>query len=127
MELKIVALTIIMIVAVALISLALAQNVDADFNDVATAVAAVSVPLGFMGILMAYLFDSKAPKGSCIVSAGALGLVFAYILKVLYDKQIFLKDSVLANIGAGVSIGDLMAVTVIFFIMVGLLFEVTRK
>jgi len=124
MELKVVAVTIIMIVAVALIATALAQNVDADYNDVATAVASLSVPLGLMGVLMAYLFDSKAPTGSCIVCAGGLGLVFAYILNVLYDNKILLSADLL---GSDITIGSLMAVTVVFWILIGILFEVTRR
>jgi len=123
MELKIIAVMIIMIVAVALIATVLGQNIDEDYNDVATAIASLSVPLGLMGILMAYLFDSKAPRGSCIICAGALGLIYAYILNYLYENEILLSPDLL---GTDVTIGSLMAVTVIFWIIVGMLFEVTR-
>jgi len=114
-----------MIVAVALIASQLAANVDADYNEVATAVAALSVPLGLTGILMAYLFDSKAPTGACIISAGGLGLVFAFMLKTLHDNEILLTDSFLSTYD--VTIGSLMAVTAVLWILVGILFEVTRR
>jgi len=123
MELKIMVLMIIGIVAVSLILVALGNQMGVEYNETATAVASVSIPIAFMGIAMAMLFDSKAPRGSCVITAGAIGILFAYILDTLYTNEIFLKSSLLGDI----NISDLMAITVIFWVIVGILFEVTRK
>lgn len=114
---------IICIVAVALILTVLGNSMGVEYSQTATAVASVSVPLAFMGIAMSYLFDSHAPRGSCIICASAIGIFFAYILNRFYIQEIFLSSSILGEI----SISSLMAVTVILWVIVGILFEVMRR
>ena len=125
MELKIMVLMIIGVVAVALILTVLGNNMGVEYSQTSTAVASVCVPLVFMGITMSYLFDSKAPRGSCVICAGAIGIFMAYILNRLYSLGIFV-DSFLATM-PGTTISDFMAITVILWVIVGILFEVTRK
>lgn len=125
MELKIMVIMIIAVVAVAFILLAVGNNMGAEYNEMATTVAGVCVPITFFGLVLAVLFDTKAPTGSCIIASGCGGILIAFILKNLYDGGVFV-DSLLGTM-TGATITDLMGVTVILAILIGVFFEVIRQ
>jgi len=125
MEIKEMFAIILSIVLVALILVGLGVTMGSDYNTMGQAVAGICVPIGLFAVILVELMDSKVPTGVCIVAGGSLGIIFAFILKSLYDSKILVDSMVDAS--SGVTITDLMAVTVILWLLVGVVFEVSRK
>ena len=123
MKLELMVMLIIGVVAVALTLTVMGSQMGSDYEEMGKAVASVSVGLGFLGVVLIALLDSSAPKGSCVIFGGFAGIVFAFILKALYDGGILIDEFITGSI----VISDLMALTVIVWIMVGIIFEVIRS
>jgi len=123
MKLELMVMLIIGVVGVALTLTVLGSQMGSDYEEMGKAVASVSVGLAFLGIVLIALVDSKAPRGSCVLFGGFAGIVFAFILKTLYDEGVLIDEFITGSI----VISDLMGLTVIAWILVGIIVEVMRS
>jgi len=123
MKLELMVMLIIGVVGVALTLTVLGSQMGSDYEEMGKAVASVSVGLAFLGIILIALVDSEAPRGSCVLFGGFAGIVFAFILKSLYDGGVLIDEFITGSI----VISDLMGLTVIAWILVGIIVEVMRS
>jgi len=123
MKLELMVMLIIGVVGVALTLTVLGSQMGSDYEEMGKAVASVSVGLAFLGIVLIALVDSKAPRGTCVLFGGFAGIVFAFILKSLYDGGVLIDEFITGSI----VISDLMGLTVIVWILVGIIVEVMRS
>lgn len=122
MDLKLMVLLIIGVVGVAIVLSVMAAQMGSDYEETAQAVGSVSVSLAFLGVALLALTDSKAPKGSCVLFAGFAGVIYAFIMKSLYDNGILVDEF----IGGSITMPDLMTMIVILWILIGMIMEVVR-
>jgi len=104
MKLELMVMLIIGVVGVALTLIVLGSQMGSDYEEMGKAVASVSVGLALLGIVLIALVDSKAPRGSCVLFGGFAGIVFAFILKALYDGGVLIDEFITGSI----VISDLM-------------------
>ena len=123
MKLELMVMLIIGVVGVALTLTVLGSQMGSDYEEMGKAVASISVGLAFLGIVLIALVDSQAPRGSCVLFGGFAGIIFAFILKTLYDGGILIDEFITGSI----VISDLMGLTVIAWILVGIILEVMRS
>jgi len=123
MKLELMVMLIVAVVAVALTLTVMGSQMGSDYEEMGKAVASVSVGLGFFGVVLIALTDSNAPRGSCALFGGFAGIIFAFILKGLYDEGILIDEFITGSI----VISDLMALVVIVWIMLGIIMEVARS
>lgn len=123
LKLELMIMLVIGVVSVALTLTVMGSQMGSDYEEMGQAVASVSVGLAFLGIVLIALVDSSAPRGCCVLFGGFAGIVFAYILKALYDGGVLIDEFITGSI----VISDLMGLTVIVWIMVGIIMEVVRS
>jgi len=123
MKLELMVMLVIGVVAVALTLTVIGSQMGSDYEEMGKAVASVSVGLAFLGIVLIALVDSHAPRGSCVIFGGFAGIVFAFILKALYDGGVLIDEFITGSI----VISDLMSLTVIVWILLGIIMEVMRS
>ena len=123
MNLKLYALMMFGVLSVALILIAVSSQMGTNYQEMGEGVASVSVGLAFFGIILIALYDSGGPTGLCVVGGGSAGIIFAFILERLYNAGILIDEFITGSI----TIADLMAVTVILWLIIGIILEVTRS
>lgn len=127
MELKVCVIIAVCTVAVAMVLLGLGNSMGSQYgwSTIGSGVASVCVPIAFFGIVLAFLFDSHAPTGTCVLAGGFAGAILAVIEYQLNSQNMFI-NSLIANIGNGADIQGLMCVTIVLWMLIGILFEVAR-
>lgn len=108
---------------VAIILTVSSSNLGVEYEEMAQGVASISVALAFFGVVLLALADPDIPRGACVIFGGMAGTIFAFIIKALYDKGILIDEFITGTI----TIADLMVMTVIVWVLLGIILEVSRR